>query len=66
MKGYMKRIQIESGELQERIEKLQTFVGTKEYHLLPKGDAMLLDSQMFSMMTYQTILRLRMENYINA
>ena len=60
----MKKVTLEKQALDERIKEIQEFIQSKEYHLLPKVDMYLLDTQLFTMLTYKTVLQTRLENYI--
>ena len=66
MKPYMKRVKEEYKEIDIRVGKLQEFLGSKDYVLLNKMDAYLLDSQLFIMRSYRSILAARIENYIES
>ena len=56
MQPYQERVVEEAGQLLDKIEKLQKFIPTETFNLLPKDEKERLHAQVATMIDYHNIL----------
>lgn len=62
MSTFLKRLNDEKVELQEKIEKLESFLGTENFNMIDANQQSLLIIQLSSMKTYLDCLRQRLNH----
>ncbi|MBD2781939.1 hypothetical protein ID852_19795 [Xenorhabdus sp. 42] len=63
MQPYQQRVMNEATELDEKISKLDNFIGYSDYRNLEEIDRVLLDTQLLAMKMYSGILHQRIRRF---